>query len=277
MPIGPKRMPFLSHIAELRQRILVIAITLGVGSLVCYPFTPAIVNWLFEPVAPYLVNHSLNVFGPFEGFSFRFKVASYAAIVLTSPVWLYQAMAFFLPALKPNERKWFVPTLLAIISLFVAGNIFCHYVIVAPSFQWLLAQPGEGIDPAKLLYDWFHIGSPDAGGFAIQLQTLAGADRFLGGLVILMLAFGLTFELPVLLFFLLGVGIVKYAVLRRNWRYVYLGLITFASMATPDWSPVTIGALFLCVMVLYEVTMALARVAFAKRIKAQVAEMAKAS
>jgi sec-independent protein translocase protein TatC len=275
MPIGPKKMPFLSHLAELRSRILIIAVTVGVGSFAAYPFTGAIVSWLFQPVAPYLVDSTMNFFSPFEAFSFRFKVASYAAIVLTSPIWLYQALAFFLPALKPNERRWFTPTLAAIIALFVAGNLFCHYVIVAPSFQWLLAQANGGVDVSDLLYRLFHIGSPGHG-FAVKLQTLPNANQFLGGMAILMLAFGLTFELPVLLFFLLGVGIVKYAVLRKNWRYVYLGLVIFASGATPDWSPVTIGALFLSVVVLYEVTMMLARMAFASRIKAQVAEMAKA-
>jgi sec-independent protein translocase protein TatC len=203
-------------------------------------------------------------------------VASYAAIVLTSPVWLYQLLAFFLPALKENERKWFVPTLTAIITLFVAGNLFCHYVIVAPSFQWLLAQSSGGINFHQLMYQWFGIGIKEPG-FQIKLQTLAGANQFLGGMAILMLAFGLTFELPVLLFFLLGTGIVKYPMLRKNWRYVYLGLIAFSSLATPDWSPVTIGALFASVVVLYEVTMLTARFAFSTRIKAQFADAAKAA
>jgi sec-independent protein translocase protein TatC len=274
MPIGPKKMPFLSHLAELRQRILVITVTVGIGSLVAYPFTSAIMDWLFQPVAPYLSGSSLFFFGPFEAFMFRFKLASYAAIVLTSPIWLYQLMAFVLPALKPNERKFFVPTLFAIIMLFIAGNLFCHYVVVAPSFQWLLAQSSGGIDVGDFVNRVFHTGAPSHG-FTIKLETLGGADKFLGGMAILMLAFGITFELPVLLFFLIGVGIVKYAVLRRNWRYVYLGLIVFGSMATPDWSPVTIGALIVSVWVLYEATMVLARIAFAGRIKEQAAEMAK--
>ena len=64
MPIGPKKMPFLNHLAELRQRLLVIAVTIGVASLVCYPFTQGIVNWLFEPVAPYLTGSALFFFGP---------------------------------------------------------------------------------------------------------------------------------------------------------------------------------------------------------------------
>jgi sec-independent protein translocase protein TatC len=275
MPIGPKKMPFLSHLAELRQRLLVILVVIGVGSLVAYSFTPAIVNWLFAPAAEFLSKQELYVFGPFQAFMFRFKVAGYAAIVLTSPIWLYQVLAFFLPALKPNERKYFLPTLIAIIVLFIAGNLFCHYVVVRPSFEWLMAQNTSGFDVGQYLYNTFHIGNPSPG-FAVKLQTLADADKFLGGLAILMIAFGLTFELPVLLFFLLGVGIVKYAVLRRNWRYVYLGLITFSTMATPDWSPVTIGALLFSVVVLYELTMLAARVGFAGRIKAQAAETAKA-
>jgi len=92
-----------------------------------------------------------------------------------------------------------------------------------------------------------------------------------------MLAFGMTFELPVLLFFLIGTGLVKYQMLRANWRYVYLGLVAFASLATPDWSPITIGALFGAVVVLYEGTMALSRVAFSAKIKDQALEAAKAA
>jgi sec-independent protein translocase protein TatC len=107
--------------------------------------------------------------------------------------------------------------------------------------------------------------------------VLPVASNFLGGVMIMMIAFGLTFELPVFLFFLIGTGVVKYHVLRRNWRYVYLGLIAFASLATPDWSPITIGALLICCVALYESTMALSRLAFASRIRDQVTAAAEAS
>lgn len=276
MPIGPQKMPFLSHLAELRQRILVIAVTISIGALVAYPFTENILAWLFAPIAPFLPGTKVFVTGPFEAFLFRFKIASYASIVLTSPIWLYQLLAFFLPALKDKERKFFLPTFFAILILFLAGNLFCHYVVLPPSFGWLMAQTsGGGIDLTVLLHSWFHIGSAPAK--VISLGVLPVASSFLGGVMIMMLAFGVTFELPVLLFFLIGARIVKYHVLRRNWRYVYLGLIAFASLATPDWSPITIGALFICVTVLYEGTMLLARVAFASRIKDQVTDEAKAT
>jgi len=287
MPIGPQKMPFLSHLAELRQRIMVIVLTIGIGSVVAYPFTATIVDWLFGPIAPYLTNNALYLFGPFEAFLFRFKVGFYAALILTSPVWLYQLLAFFLPAMKPNERKYFMPTFLAILVLFIAGTLFCHQFVLPISFQWLLSQANGGIDLSQsltALANWLHQWIPFIGGgalvahhFNVTLQTLGGADQFLGGVVIFMVAFGITFELPVLMFFLMGIGIVKYHKLRQNWRWVYLGLLTFASLATPDWSWVTIAVLFVVASVLYEITMVLARVVFAERIKQQRLEAAKAT
>jgi sec-independent protein translocase protein TatC len=282
MPIGPQRMPFLSHLAELRHRFIVIALSISIGAMVCYMFTGNIMDWLFEPIAPYIANQALNVFGPFEMFIFRFKVASYAAIIITSPIWLYQILAFFLPALKQNERKYFIPTFIAILVLFIAGNLFCHYLVLGVSFQWLLSQNSGGIDFAQL---WYPIAKflhgfipaiqavpPPPPTFTIKLESIAGASQFLNGVAIFMLAFGFTFELPVLLFFLLATGVVKYAVLRRNWRYMYLGLIAFSSLTTPDWSPVTILVLFLASVGLYEGTMLVARFALAGKIREQAAE-----
>jgi len=274
MPIGPKRMPFLSHLAELRHRILVIAVTIGVGAMVAYVFTPTILEWIFKPIAPFLPSNSINLFGPFEAFTFRFKLAMYAAIVLTSPIWLYQLLAFFLPALKPNERKWFWPAFVAILVLFITGNLFCHYVVLKPSFEWLLAQTSGGVNVQYLLYEWFHIGVAPTSEAVIKLGVIANAQQFLGGMMIMMIAFGIIFELPVLLFFLLYIGVLKYASLRKNWRYAYVVLIAFATLSTPDWSPVTMGSLFIACVVLYEGTMLLARLTLNAKIKRQALEAA---
>ena len=274
MPISPQKMPFLSHLAELRQRTLVIVLTIGVGAMVGYMFTPTILSWLFDPVTQYLPSKSLYLLGPFEAFTFRFKVATYAAIVVTSPIWLYQILAFFLPALKEKERKFFMPTFLAILTLFIAGNLFCHYVVLKPSFEWLLAQTSGGIDVTKLMRMWFGIGATGESAVSVSLRVLPNAQQFLGGMTIMMLAFGIIFELPVMLFWLLYIGALKYANLRKNWRYSYLVLIGFATLSTPDWSPVTMGSLFVAVVVLYETTLALARVTLNARIKEQALQAA---
>ncbi|NTW28708.1 MAG: preprotein translocase subunit TatC [Coriobacteriia bacterium] len=268
----------MSHIGELRHRFLVIAVTIAFGSVIAYSFTPDILGWLFAPVYPYLPgDHSLVVLSPFEAFMFRFRVASYAAIVLTSPIWVWQVLAFFLPALEEKERKFFYPSFVAIVALFVGGNLFCHYFVVGPSFAWLIGQANGGVDVSQLLYTWFHIGSGASNAATTSLSTLPSAAPFLNGVLVLMVAFGITFELPVLLFFLMSVGLVKYATMRKNWRFVYLGLITFGSLATPDWSPVTIGTLIGALIILYEATMLIAKYALAAKIKQQAIDAAESA
>jgi hypothetical protein len=102
-----------------------------------------ILGWLLAPIKTSCPADELNVFGPFETFTFRFKVALFGAIVAFSPVIIWQIMGFFLPALKPNERKWVVPTFLAAVVLFLGGAAFAYFVIMRPAFEFMFAQGGE--------------------------------------------------------------------------------------------------------------------------------------
>jgi sec-independent protein translocase protein TatC len=250
MPISPKRLPFFEHIAELRQRLVIIILTLVIGSSILYfdPFYTAILDWILAPIKSLLPGGKLNVFGPFETFTFRFKVALFASIVVFSPIIIWQIMAFFLPALKPKERKWFVPTFVAFVTLFLAGAAFAYYVIMTPAFTFMFAQGGD-------------------------LVTLVpAADRFLTGIGLMLVGFGMAFEIPILVFYAIGLGLIPYKKLRENWRYVYTGLAVVAAVATPDWSPVTMGALGLSLLALYEGSLMFARIVFSKRIKEQQAE-----
>ena len=247
MPIGPKRLPFFSHIAELRQRLVIILLTISIGSTVLYmkPFYEPILDWLLAPIQHLLPEGQLNVFGPFESFTFRFKVSLFAAIVIFSPIIIWQLMAFFLPALKPNERKWFVPTFFVAVALFLAGAAFAYGVIMEPAFTFMFGQTGD------------------------MIAIIPSADRFLNGITLLLIGFGLAFEVPIVVFYAIGFGLIPYKKLRANWRYVYAGLAVVAAVATPDWSPVTMGALGAALVLLYESSLLFARAVFAKRIKEQ--------
>ena len=247
MPIGPKRLPFFQHLAELRQRMVIIILTIVVGSSVLYfdPFFSVILGWVLAPIDQLIPGGKLNVFGPFESFTFRFKVALFASIVVFSPVIIWQIMAFFLPALKPNERKWFVPSFAASVLLFVSGAAFAYYVIMTPAFTFMFAQGGD------------------------LVSLIPSADKFLTGIGLLLVGFGMAFEIPILVFYAIGFGLIPYAKLRENWRYVYTGLAIIAAVATPDWSPVTMGALGGSLLALYEGSLVLARIVFSKRIKEQ--------
>jgi sec-independent protein translocase protein TatC len=247
MPIGPKRLPFFEHLAELRQRLVIIVLTLFIGSSILYfrPFFDPIIHFILAPIQSMIPGGTLNVFGPFESFTFRFKVSFFAAIVIFSPVIIWQVMAFFLPALKPNERKWVVPTFCAAAVLFLLGAGFSYAVIMKPAFQFMFTQGGE------------------------LVKIIPSADRFLTGITLLLVGFGLAFEIPIVVFYAVGFGLIKYQSLRANWRYVYTVLAIVAAVATPDWSPVTMGLLGASLVVLYEGSLLLARAVFARRIQEQ--------
>ena len=187
----------------------------------------------------------LNVFGAFDAFSVRITVALWTALVATAPITLWQILAFFLPALKPKERKWFVPTFVAALCLFISGTIFCYCIILDPAFQWLTDQ---------------------ATGFATILPE---ASQWVDIIIKFELGFGIGFEMPLVVFYLVMFGVVPYKKLRASWRGVYVGLLVFSAMVTPDASPVTMGLMFAAMVVLYEVSLLAARVGLRRRIKRQ--------
>ena len=139
MPIGPARMPLMDHLGELRMRLVRIVVCLLVAAVVFYMATPTMGNFLIMPIQQYLPSQ-LTALDPFEAFSVRFQLAVWAALVATSPVIIWQLLAFFLPALKPKERKWFIPTFAAAVALFIIGTVFCYAIILNPAFQWLTDQ-----------------------------------------------------------------------------------------------------------------------------------------
>lgn len=250
MPIGPARMSLMEHLGELRMRIVRIIVCLIVAMLVFYLGTDTVVQFLLAPVAEYMPldeagQVQLNVFGAFDAFSVRITVALWTALVATAPITLWQILAFFLPALKPKERKWFIPTFVAALLLFILGTVFCYCIILNPAFQWLTDQ---------------------ASGFATIVPE---AGQWVDIIIKFELGFGIGFEMPLVVFYLVMFGIVPYKKLRASWRVVYVALLVFSAMVTPDASPVTMGLMFAAMVVLYELSLLAARIGLTKRIKRQ--------
>lgn len=250
MPIGPARMSLMEHLGELRMRLVRVIVCLLIATLVFYLSTNTVVQFLLAPVAEFLPQDEsgaamLNVLGAFDAFSVRFTVALWTALVATAPITLWQILAFFLPALKPRERKWFIPTFVAALALFIVGTVFCYMVILPPAFEWLTDQ---------------------ASGFATILPE---ASQWVDIIIKFELGFGLGFELPLIVFYLVMFNVIPYAKLRSSWRYVYVALLIFSAMVTPDASPVTMGLMFAAMVILYEVSLLAARVGLKRRIKSQ--------
>lgn len=250
MPIGPARMSLMDHLGELRMRLVRIVVCLLISACVFYLATPTITQFLLMPVADYMPHTEtgavdLNFFGAFDAFSVRLMVALWTGGVACAPIILWQILAFFLPALKPRERKWFIPTFIAAVCLFIFGTAFCYLIILSPAFEWLTDQ---------------------ASGFGTILPE---AGRWIDIIIKFELGFGFAFELPLVVFYLVLFDIVPYSKLRASWRVVYVALLAFSAMVTPDASPITMGLMFAAMIFMYELSLLVARVALKKRIAKQ--------
>jgi sec-independent protein translocase protein TatC len=187
----------------------------------------------------------MNVFGAFDAFQVRFTISMWAAVVACMPVIIWQVLAFFLPALKPNERKWFIPTFAVATGLFIFGTVFCYNIILPPAFQWLTDQ---------------------ASGFAVVTPQ---ADKWVDIIIKFEIGFGAAFELPLIVFYLTVFEVVPYAKLRASWRTVYIALMVVSAFITPDASPVTMILMFAAMISLYELSLLAARLVLGNKIKKQ--------
>lgn len=256
MPIGPARMPLFDHLGELRMRLVRIVVCLLIALCVFYMATPTIAQFMLAPVAPYMPtdeagNVVMNVFGAFDAFQVRFTISLWAALVACMPVIIWQVLAFFLPALKPNERKWFIPTFAVACGLFIFGTVFCYNIILPPAFQWLTDQ---------------------ASGFAVVTPQ---ADKWVDIIIKFEVGFGAAFELPLIVFYLTIFEVVPYAKLRASWRTVYIALMVISAFITPDASPVTMILMFAAMISLYELSLLAARLVLGNKIKKQKEEAAR--
>ena len=253
MPIGPARMPLFDHLGELRMRLVRIVVVLLIAVCVFYMATPTLSVILFAPIAEFLPEGFQQGMytTPFDAFATRFKLSFWASVVACSPVILWQILAFFLPALKPKERKWFVPTFAIAVFLFIFGTLFCYFIILDPAFQWLTDQA-----------------------YGMSAQVLPQASSYLDIIIKFEIGFGFAFELPVVVFYLVIFDIIPYKKMCGQWRTIYVVLMVLCAMITPDASPITMLLMFAALVVLYEVSLLLARIVLSKRIKKQNAELA---
>lgn len=247
------RMTIWAHLGELRRRLTIIIVALLVAVVILYFVAPYLILFIIQPVADWIAGEPIEtieqasqviyVLDPLGGFTLRFKVSLFFGVIATSPIWIWQLMAFFLPALKANERKWVLPTFFVGVFLFIFGQAFCYLVILDPAFGWMLEQTND---------------------FA---KVLASATDYISLILLFEIAFGFAFELPLIVFYLIVFNIVPYKKLRQSWRIVYVVLLVFCAVVTPDASPVTMLLMFAAIAILYEASLFVSRIVLNRRIK----------
>ena len=220
--------PFMSHIAELRNRLIKALLAVGVMAVIGFAFHEEIIDFLAEP---YVVatGQELAYFRPTEAFSLVMKVSLWAGVILASPVIFYQLWRFVAPALTPREKKWVVPLIAIFVALFLAG-ITVGYLALARGLEFLLDFGGDSLEPV--------IGAQFYFSFAM---------RFL-------LAFGISFEFPVFIFAAAAAGAVSSKQLRRGRRWAVVIILVLAALITPSGDPLTLLMLAGPMYIFYELT-----------------------
>ena len=243
---------FVSHLSELRQRLLKSFIFLLFTFIISYLFSEEIYKFLVKPYSEAILENNLNrrlIFTALhEAFLTYLKVAFFTSIFLTSPIFLTQIWKFVAPGLYNNEKKALLPYLIATPILFILGGVLVYYLIMPLAIKFFL-----GFETAE-----------SSTSIAIQLE--AKVNEYLSLVMRLIFAFGLSFQLPVVLSLLARVGVVDSKFLKERRKYVVIIMFTAAAILTPP-DPITQIGLALPLLLLYELSILSVNIIESKNLK----------
>jgi len=236
-----KEMTFLGHLSELRIRLLKSLIVLAICVGVCCipPVTKGIIDFLKAPAPE-------DSFTPIYtemlgGVSIYFKVALISGIVLALPFLVYQLIMFVSPALTRREKRYVYIALPWITLMFAAGFAFGYYIAMPPAIKFLLTFMSDQATPMPTINDYLSL-----------------AIRFI-------VAIGLAFETPVLITFLARLGVVRPEWLSRHRKWAIVAAFILAAIITPTFDPINQSIVACPIIILYEMSIVLARIAYRKR------------
>ena len=249
--IDESKAPLLDHLIELRKRLIRCAIAIVVLFLGCFFVAEEIYNFLAAPLAEQLAdreNARMIFTALHEVFFTQVKVAFFAALFISFPFVANQLWMFIAPGLYKNEKKAFLPFLVLTPILFFAGGALVYYMIFPLAWQFFLGFETIGGD----------------GALAIQLE--AKVDEYLSLVMKLIFAFGLSFELPLVLTLMARVGMATADGLAEKRRYAIVGAFVAAAVLTPP-DPISQISLAIPIILLYEVSIISVRMVEKRRKK----------
>lgn len=242
-------MSLMDHLRELRNRLFIVVLAVGLGSVVGF------VWWGIEPfglislgelltdpycglpenarLTPTPGRCQLLQTTPFEAFTIRLQVGLAAGAVLTSPIWFYQFWAFITPGLYSKERRFALSFVCVASVLFTAGAVLAYYVV--PAGLSFLVELGQG-----------------------AFITALTGKAYIGFVLTMLVAFGVCFELPLLVVMLNRVGVLPYVKLRAWQRGILFGLFALAAIATPGSDPISMLVLAVTLVGLFEISVLIA-------------------
>jgi sec-independent protein translocase protein TatC len=244
--------PFLEHIIELRQRLIVCAAVFAGATLCCYFYADDIFKILVQPLSDILHDRGqdrrLIYTGLTEAFTTYLKLSMFGGAFLSFPVLAIQIWKFVVPALYKHERKIFIPLLMGIPVLFIVGALFAYYFIFPMAYTFFLSFESPG----------------SFGSLPIQLE--AKVNEYLSFVMRLIMSFGVCFELPILLTLLSTIGVVSAQGLMDKWRIAVVIIFAVSALITPP-DILSMVGLAVPLIVLYGLSIFLVKLAEQKRKK----------
>lgn len=239
--LDPGTMSVVDHLRELRDRLVWSLIAIAVGAVICFIFFEPIIDLMVEPYRDATTSRAfpngkgLIFTQPLEAFATRIKVAAYGGFVVASPVVFFHLWRFITPGLNPKEKKYAVPFVVASVILFVGGSGVA--ILTFPkALNFLLNVGGGDLDP------------------------LLSAGSYISLVFLMILAFGVSFEFPILIMFLLLARILTTAQLRKYRKYTFLGLVVFCGVITPSQDPISLFAMAVPMYLLFETAIVIGRI-----------------
>jgi len=244
------KVPFTAHLEELRQRLIVCFVAIGIGFVLAYGFKEKLFQILTRPLISVMQAGDNMIFtGLPEAFFTYLKVAFLTGIMLAAPVIIYQFWMFVAPGLYHKEKRLLVPIVLLSSVFFIGGALFGYFIVFPFGFKFFLGFATNSIRPLPSMKEYL--------AFAAKL----------------LLAFGLVFELPLVVTFLAKLGLVSVDFLKQNRKYALLLFFVFAAILTPP-DVVTQIMMALPLMLLYEISIIGARIFGKKQVVEEVVEEA---
>jgi sec-independent protein translocase protein TatC len=234
-------MSVVDHLRELRDRVVWSMMAIAVGAVICFIFFEPIIRLMIDPyrdatIGPGFPDGKRLIFTqPLEAFMTRIKVAAYGGFIIASPVVFFHLWRFITPGLHDREKKYAIPFVVSSVILFVGGS-FVAVLTFPKALNFLLGVGGNDLDP------------------------LLTAGSYLTLVFLMILAFGVSFEFPIVMMFLLLARVVNTRQLRKYRKFTFLGLVIFAAVITPSQDPISLFAMSIPMYLLFEITIIIGRI-----------------
>lgn len=227
-------MSLTEHLGELRYRIIRSALAIALGAVVVMVFYDQVLDFLVEPYRSlcarkdpaFCSSDDLFTLDPVEGFSTRLRVATYGGVVIALPVVMWQIWRFIVPALEGREKRYAIPFVLTSVTLFLLGGTIAYFTL-EQALEFLISWSGDDV------------------GQVFQVS------KYIRLVLLMIVAFGIGFLVPVLLVFLQLVGVLTPQLLLRGWRFAIVFIVILAAVITPSGDPISMLALAAPMTLLY--------------------------